>query len=156
MHQENTQTNITTEPACPTYPQLCTNTDPGHGDHSNHLNAAATDWPVNIGFVHLEDSPTPLLYIAAGHTADFDPENTPKVAGQLRAAANALEGLRDRIDTALTLADIRRVRTTARPALADILTIVENAIEDGADPAAVFSRVLELTAQARTEGGELR
>lgn len=143
-----------TEPAgCTVYPGLCTETGP-HDDHSNHqLNADATGWPLSLGFVHLADG-TPLMYVDSGKAADFDPENAPKVAAELRAAAEAVEDMHAKVETARALARLRKVRETADVAFAEVLTIMENAIvRDGADPVEVGDRILELLAQVRAEAG---
>jgi hypothetical protein len=77
---------------CTVWPGLCTETG-DHDDHANHtLAATETGWPVSVGFVELTPG-RPLLYVDTGMANDFDPEATPMVAAQLRAAADALEAM---------------------------------------------------------------
>ncbi|WP_333735788.1 hypothetical protein [Streptomyces sp. IBSBF 2806] len=84
--------------ACTIWPGLCTETGE-HDDHANHqLSATETGWPVSIGFVDLGSHP--LLYVDTGMAADFDPEDAPKVAAQLRAAAAALEDMQRKVNAA--------------------------------------------------------
>ncbi|MGJ7877872.1 hypothetical protein [Streptomyces rochei] len=82
---------------CPVWPGLCDDADPLHRDHANHqLSGQKMGWPVSVGFVELSDR-KPLLYIDAGLASDFDPKDAPKVAAQLRAAAEAIEKMQHRV-----------------------------------------------------------
>ncbi|MEU3161376.1 hypothetical protein ABZ753_28705 [Streptomyces griseoincarnatus] len=88
---------MTPTTTCPVWPGLCDDTDPKHQDHTNHqLSGQKTGWPVSVGFVELGDQ-EPLLYVDAGLAADFNPEDAPRVAAQLRAAADAIEQMQLRV-----------------------------------------------------------
>ncbi|NJP73186.1 hypothetical protein [Streptomyces sp. C1-2] len=141
-----------TSAGCPVYPGLCTQTG-GHTEHSNHTHGVdRTGWPVSVGFVQLETG-EPFLYVDKGLAVDFFPEDAPHTAAQLRAAADAIEGMAAKVETARALARLRKVRETADIAFATVLTIMERAVvNDGADPVEVGERVLELLAEVRAEG----
>ncbi|MEU3033499.1 hypothetical protein [Streptomyces griseoaurantiacus] len=138
---------------CTVWPGLCTKT----GDHDEHNNFThgyeRTGWPVSVGFVETEDG-QPVLYVDNGLTSDFPPEHAPTVAQHLRDAADYLEGMQAKVETGRALARLRKVRETADTAFAQVLTIMETAVvRDGADPAEVGERVLELLAQVRAQAG---
>jgi hypothetical protein len=82
--------------ACTVWPGLCVERG-DHTDHSNHdLISHETGWPVSVGFVGLDDG-TPLIYVDSGVSADCSPDEVDAVAAQLRAAATALERMRDQV-----------------------------------------------------------
>lgn len=81
---------------CTVWPGLCTETGT-HDDHSNHqMEAADNDAPVSVGFVGL-DGGEPLIYVGSGRAADCSPDEVAEVAAQLRAAADAMERMRDQV-----------------------------------------------------------
>lgn len=140
---------------CTVWPGLCTKT----GDHDEHNNFThgyeRTGWPVSAGFVTTEDG-QPVLYVDHGLASDFPPEHAPTMAQHLRDAADYIEGMAAKVETARALARLRKVRETADAAFATVLTIMERAVvNDGADPVEVGERVLELLAQIRAEGRAL-
>ncbi|MBE4799950.1 hypothetical protein [Streptomyces caniscabiei] len=150
------------EPAlCHVYPGLCTTRDgeqfddvDENGRHIDHGSDAIGvpglevegDPEIWANFIHLSASTPKIGFM--GH--DLTPEQARTKARELRQFADELDDLADQTATACALHDVRTVRETAGPAFACILTIVENAIvRDGAHPAEVFERVLELMNQAR-------
>lgn len=94
-----TRLNALRTSACPVWPGLCTDTAPGHDTHSNHeMEATQTGWPVSIGFVGLDDG-APLVYVDSGMASDCGLDEVATVTAQLRAAADAMEALRDQVIT---------------------------------------------------------
>lgn len=105
----------------------------------------------------------PLVWACVGHLSDsqpcvgfngddLTPDQAREKAGELRKLADAMEIMADRAHTWQALVNLRKVRETADPGFAEVLTIMEKAIvEDGADPVDVGDRVLELLQQARAE-----
>ena len=154
---------------CHMYPGLCTTQDgePGdvvdedgrHVDHGSDVRFVPGleipgdgDPEIWAQFTHLSAGKPPHIGFM-GH--DLTPEQARTKAHELRQFADELDVLADKVAVAQTLHDVRTVRETASPAFAGILAIVENAIvRDGADPAEVFERVLQLMNQARAEENE--
>jgi hypothetical protein len=144
------------------YPGLCTAQDGEDGDwvdadgrHFDHVGRTYSipgvrvpeDPEIWADFIHVSDSTPKIGFMGA----DLTPEQARVKAREMRQFADELDVLADQTATALTLYGVRGVRETAGPAFAEILTIIEDAIVCGNDPAAVFERVLELMAQARAE-----
>lgn len=110
-----------------------------------------------------DETKEPLVWACVGHLSDstayvgfngddLSPEQAHEKAAELRNLADSMETMADQAHTWRALANLRKVRETADPAFAEILTIMENAIvRDGAEPVEVGERVLELLAQARGE-----
>ncbi|MBE4789932.1 hypothetical protein [Streptomyces caniscabiei] len=156
-----TRPRIAEPTPCHMYPGLCTTRDgeqfddvDENGRHIDHGSDAIGvpglevegDPEIWANFIHLSASTPKIGFM--GH--DLTPEQARTKARELRQFADELDDLADQTATACALHDVRTVRETASPAFAGILTIVENAIaRDGADPAEVFERVLELMNQAR-------
>jgi hypothetical protein len=155
----------TAEPTpCHMYPGLCTTRDGEEGDvvdedgrHVDHGSDA-----ISVPGLEVEGDPeiwAQFTHVSAGNpphigfmAVDITPEQAHVKARELRQFADQLDDLADKVAVAQTLHDVRTVRETASPAFAAILAIVENAIvRDGADPAEVFERVLELMNQAHAE-----
>ncbi|CAM5536835.1 hypothetical protein [Streptomyces canus] len=156
------------EPAAPChlYPGLglCTSIDGEAGDevdadgrHVDHGGQAITvpsgempdeDPAIWAEFAHLSDSTPRLRFMGEVIT----PDQAYERADQLRKFANELDELAYRVRVAQGLFNLRKVRETADPAFAEVLTIMEKAIvEDGADPAEVSDEVLRILRQARAE-----
>jgi hypothetical protein len=123
----------TTTAVCPAFPGLCTETAPGHDDHSNHQHAVTTSDGsrlLDIGFINLSDGSGPLIYLSGASTEDLHP-------GQVRARTAELRRLLDEADA---IADtIQRMQGTAVPAPSErafthARTAIDAAVEASADP----------------------
>jgi hypothetical protein len=85
---------------CPVFPGVCTETTPGHYDHSNHQHAVTNRDGHNIldiGFVQLSDGGPAIIYIGGMGHEDLLPEEVHVKTAELRALLDQADALADRL-----------------------------------------------------------
>lgn len=94
VHQESTTSG------CPTYPGVCTETEPGHYDHSNHDHKVTDqrgETILDIGFVQLSDGGPAIVYIGGMHHEDYAPEEVRAKTAEIRALLDAADRMADQL-----------------------------------------------------------
>jgi hypothetical protein len=85
---------------CPVYPGLCTETEPGHHDHSNHENTVTNksgDHLLDVGFVQLSDGGPAIVYIGGMSSEDYLPEEVRPATARLRQLLDEADAIADRL-----------------------------------------------------------
>src|SRR5688500_2281855 len=77
-----------TTASCPTFPGLCTETEPGHFDHSNHDHKVTDkqgETILDVGFVQVSDGGPAIIYIGGLCHEDYAPEEVHAKTAEIRA-----------------------------------------------------------------------
>lgn len=85
---------------CPVFPGVCTETAPGHFEHSNHEHRVTNRDGHNIldiGFVQLSDGGPAIVYIGGMGHEDLLPEQVRAKTAELRALLDQADALADRL-----------------------------------------------------------
>src|SRR5688500_860062 len=85
---------------CPVFPGVCTETEPGHFEHSNHDHRVTNrdgNHILDIGFVQLSDGGPAIVYIGGMGHEDLLPEQVRAKTAELRALLDQADALADRL-----------------------------------------------------------
>lgn len=89
-----------TATTCPVFPGVCTETAPGHFEHSNHDHRVTNRDGHNlldVGFVQLSDGGPAIVYIGGMGHEDLLPEEVHVKTAELRALLDQADALADRL-----------------------------------------------------------
>lgn len=95
---------------CPVYPGLCTETETGHHDHSNHQHTVTNKSGghlLDVGFVQLSDGGPAIVYIGGMSSEDYLPEEVRPATAKLRQLLDEADAIADRLIADRTEADGR-------------------------------------------------
>ncbi|WP_327319287.1 hypothetical protein [Streptomyces sp. NBC_01235] len=85
---------------CPVYPGLCTETEPGHYDHSGHDHSVTTKdghHLLDVGFVQLSDGGPAIVYLGGMSHEDLLPDEVHAKTAELRRLLDVADGIADRL-----------------------------------------------------------
>jgi hypothetical protein len=89
-----------TATTCPVFPGVCTETAPGHTDHSNHDHRVTTkdgSHILDVGFVQISDGGPAIVYIGGMGHEDLLPDEVHVKTAELRALLDEADALADRL-----------------------------------------------------------
>jgi hypothetical protein len=107
-----------TTASCPTYPGVCTETTPGHVDHSNHEHRVRDqrgETILDIGFVQASGGGPAVIYVGGMHHQDLLPEEVRAKTAELRRLLDEADRMADRL---MKLGDTMEETTAGRCAAA--------------------------------------
>lgn len=85
---------------CREYPGLCTETEPGHYDHSNHEHRVRDkqgETILDVGFVQVSDGGPAVIYIGGLAHEDYAPEEVRAKTAELRALLDEADRMADQL-----------------------------------------------------------
>jgi len=85
---------------CPVFPGVCTETAPGHDEHSSHEHAVTNrdgHHILDVGFVQISDGGPAIVYIGGLTHEDLLPEEVRAKTAELRALLDQADAIADRL-----------------------------------------------------------
>lgn len=85
---------------CREYPGLCTETEPGHFDHSNHEHRVRDkqgETILDVGFVQVSDGGPAVIYIGGLAHEDYAPEEVHTKTAEIRALLDQADQMADQL-----------------------------------------------------------
>lgn len=85
---------------CREYPGLCTETEPGHYDHSNHEHRVRDkqgETILDVGFVQVSDGGPAIVYIGGLSHEDYAPEEVRAKTAEIRALLDEADRMADQL-----------------------------------------------------------
>jgi hypothetical protein len=85
---------------CPVYPGVCTETEPGHYDHSNHdhrVRDKQGETILDVGFVQVSDGGPAVIYIGGLAHEDYAPQEVRAKTAEIRRLLDEADAMADKV-----------------------------------------------------------